>query len=379
MANNNLVELGVWKGDQFAYDKSSKKVLVKTQYGYEPTVGVFAQSELKTHFAEKIASIDVTGGTDATSTTAIKLNIAKSSVKSSTLRYPGDMLYSESDYVMFTFYNYAPPFGSSGSITKTATERSTGPAGYVNYAASNDRSYANPSDLNSIILYMPEDVQAEFGAGWNGAGFGAAAAGALNLTGALGGGQDILSKLQSFGPSVLGGGKAVVFDQVVKQINERIGASITTNQAIGGVTGTILNPNVELMYEAPKLRNFNLKFKLVPRTQPESEQIKKICNTFKKSMLPSFGGSALFGLAQSPNLISVPNLCQVSFMFGNQIHPYLPKFKLCGITNVSINYTASGSYAAFADGAPAATELNVSFLESKLIFSDEVLENGTGI
>jgi hypothetical protein len=311
----------------------------------------------------------------------ITLNINKPAASTSSLRYPRDLNYDQSDYVLFSFYNYAPPFGSSRAITETPTTRSTGSAGYVNYASSNDRSYANPSNLKSIILYMPEDIQTQFGAGWNGAGFGAAAAGVLNVTGAAGGGQDLVSKIQAGFPSGAGGLKAAAFSEVVKKINEFAGASITTNQAIGSVTGTIINPNVELLYEAPKLRNFSLKFKLVPRSDTEADIIRNICNTFKKSMLPSFGGSAIFGLVEAPNLISIPNLCQVNFMTKNNFNEYLPKYKLCGITDVNINYTAAGAYSTVGDkGSPTATELTVSFLESKLVFADEVDDTGgTGI
>ena len=146
------------------------------------------------------------------------------------------------------------------------------------------------------------------------------------------------------------------------------------------MTGTILNPNVELAYEAPKLRNFSLKFKLVPRTGKESKDIKQICNIFKKAMLPKFGGQAIFGASQeTANLITIPDLCQVLFMKGSGIHPYLPRYKLCGITDVSINYTAAGAYATMGDGSPVATELTISFLESKLVFAGEVDIDGGGI
>jgi hypothetical protein len=305
---------------------------------------------------------------------------------SNSLRYPKDISIAEdSDYVFFKFYNYAPPFGGGRDTplraqADTTAKSSNNPWGYSNYADSNDRSYANPSKLKSIILYMPEDIQTQFGAGWNAAGFGAAAAGMLGAAGAFNTQKDYGALLKAFGSSIGGGLKAASFNGLLQGINAVAGADISLNKALGTVTGTILNPNVELAYEAPKLRTFSLKFKLVPRTSTEATDIKRICNTFKKSMLPKFGGQAIFGAQkEAANLITIPDLCQVYFMKGNSFHPYLPKYKLCGITDVSINYTAAGAYATLPDGSPVATELTITFLESKLIFAGEVDEEGGGI
>lgn len=300
------------------------------------------------------------------------------------LRYPSDPpIRPDSDYVIFRFYKYAPPFGGGKDTPNQALPGSTrklSSGGYANYQDSNDRSYANPSTiLKSIILYMPEDIQTQFGAGWNGAGFGAAAAGLLGVTGSANTQKDFGSMVTAGLNAIPGAVKASTFKVLLDGINAMAGANISINQALGSVTGTIINPNVELLYEAPKLRNFSLKFKLMPRSQKEATDIRAICNTFKKSMLPSFGGQAIFGSVEASNLITIPDLCQVSFMKGSSFHPYLPKYKLCGITSVDINYTAAGAYATLSDGSPVATELTVSFLESKIIFAQEISEDGSGI
>ena len=58
---------------------------------------------------------------------------------------------------------------------------------------------------------------------------------------------------------------------------------------MGGVSGTILNPNVEMMYEAPELRGFQLRFKMQARSKNESIAIKKLCYQFKKALHASYG------------------------------------------------------------------------------------------
>lgn len=331
--------------------------------------------------------IDSEGGEDPTKEQTIKLNIRRPNDQSTSIRYPSDpaAIEADSDYVLFSFYPYAPPFGGGRDTPNRADPNSpskspSNPWGYSNYQDSSDRSYNNKSNLQSIVLYMPEDIQTQFGAGWNGAGFGAAAAGMLGVAGSFNTQKDFGALVQAGTTSAMGGVKAATFNALLSGINAVAGANISLNQALGTVTGTILNPNVELAYEAPKLRTFSLKFKLVPRTGKESIAIRKICNTFKKAMLPKFGGQAIFGaVEEAANLITIPDLCQVLFMKGSEIHPFLPKYKLCGITDVSINYTAAGAYATMGDGSPVATELTISFLESKLVFAGEVDIDGDGI
>lgn len=302
------------------------------------------------------------------------------------LRYPAEPgITEDSDYVVFSFFKYAPPFGGGRDSGNRAAQGSTTTTpqsvwGYSNYQNSNDRSYNNESQP-PIILYMPEDIQSQFGAGWNGAGFGAAAAGMLGVAGALNTQKDFGALAQAGISSFTGSVKAATFNALLQGINAVAGANISLNQALGTTTGTIINPNVELAYEAPKLRTFTLRFKLVPRTAGESVIIRSICNRFKKSMLPGFGGQSFFGAnKETANMITIPDLCQVSFMSGGKVHEYLPKYKLCGITDVNINYTAAGAYSTVgADGAPAAVEIALSFLETKLVFAEEVDENGGGI
>jgi hypothetical protein len=303
-----------------------------------------------------------------TEKTIIQFSKPKSNVTNA-LRYPSDpsAIDSNTDYVIFSFYKYDPPFGKGqgGDSEAPIPDKSSG---YNLYAQS---GVGKIPTLNPIILYMPEDIQGQYSARWGGAGFGTLASGLMNLAGTN------LSAIPAGFESLPGVIKSAVFDQITQGINGALNANVSINQVMGGVSGTILNPNVEMMYEAPDLRGFSLSFKMTPRSSGEASNIKKICNRFKKAMLPSFGGQAIFGIVKdSPNLLTIPNVCQVSFMRGNDLHPYLPQYKLSAITDVSVNYTPDGSYATYSGGSPVATELKVSLKEMKILFSDEINEDG---
>ena len=74
----------------------------------------------------------------------------------------------------------------------------------------------------------------------------------------------------------------------------------------------------------------------------------------------------------SENFIQVPSLCKFTFMKGNAPHGWLTQFKACAISNVVVNYTPDNTYATYNDGSPVATEIRLSFQETKLIFRGDV-------
>ena len=296
---------------------------------------------------------------------------ASSDVTGKSLRYPKErQIDSDSDYVVFEFFEYNPPVGKGQKGEPTVPEGAFAGNPTPSFKDYNNSVVAKfPADLPSILMYMPEDVQSQYSQKWGGADFGSFAAGLLNAAGGELNVQDAIN-------NAFGAGKNLVFKGIQELTNKLSGSSISLNQTLGGISGTIMNPNTEMMYDGPNIRTFSLKFKLVPYSEIEAQEIRKICNTFKKAMLPSFGGQAFFGTIQAPNLITIPKVCQVTFMKGNEPHPYLSQYKTCAIDNVSVNYTADGSYATYQDGSPVATELTVSFKEMKNIFAEEIVESG---
>lgn len=283
------------------------------------------------------------------------------------LRYPSHphTIDTNTDYVVFEFFKYSPPFGRGAN----EIDNTTVTGGYDLYQQSQEKSYSNKT-LDPIILYMPEDIQAQYVARWGAAGFGAAAAGMARVAGTQTGAIPAL-----FG-NIPGMFKTATYEAILNTINSFTGSTINIDQLMGGVSGTIINPNVEMMYQAPDLRNLSFKFKMTPKSDREAKSIRDICTRFKKAMLPTFGGQSVFGVIENtPNLLTVPNLCQVTYMQGSKAHPYLPRYKLCAITGVDINYTPDGAYATYEGGSPVATELSISLVETKVIFADEITEN----
>ena len=291
------------------------------------------------------------------------------------LRYPEKVAATkESDYVLFEFYEYQPPFKG---INKGATKDSNNPLAVYNQSAT-DASFYTKTSEQSVVMYMPEDISTGYKANWSGKAFSNLGKDVMASFGSTDFGQLVQNSLNFAGDAASMGIHNIGGKTIGGVISKITGEQISNNDIFGGLRGVILNPNVELLFGGTDLRNFQLRYKLVPRNKTESANIKDIVDVFRKSMLPRFGNGsdiALFASANNNdanNFIKVPNVCKVTFMRGGGPNEDVPQYKMCAITQVDINYTPDGTYATYGDGSMVAIELSLSFQETKLIFAEEV-------
>ena len=91
-------------------------------------------------------------------------------------------------------------------------------------------------------------------------------------------------------------------------------------------TGAILNPNLELILQAPQLRSFNFTFTMSARSRTEATQIKKIIRFFKQGMSVKRSDTSLF--------IVSPNMFRINYLTGEgRQHPSLGRIKNCALSN----------------------------------------------
>ena len=335
------------------------------------------------------------------------------------IRYPSDTIDQESDYVLFNFYRYTPPFKTGGSNTTRRSGVNWGFGGaeeeLTTAAAENSNTtpqqllnqynksgvYSREEVLSPIMLYMPEDVSTSFKANWTGKAFSNLARDAMQTASADGWG-----KLKEAGNTLNNAVRNAVpltGASAIRTATQKItGDSLSNDDIFGAISGVILNPNAEMLFSGMEFRNFSLNYKMVPRNEGEARAIRNIIKTFKTAMLPSHsldGNAKVFGTDTSMKFdemkgwdwwtfgmfsaiannmtsvdnafIAVPNLCLVSFMSGSGLNRNVPQYKMCAITNVDANYTPDGAWATYSDGTPVATTLNISFQETKLIFAEE--------
>ncbi len=319
---------------------------------------------------------------------------------SNTQRWPIDQIQNTTDYVFFQFGKYVPPFGQDAAedLNFRGNDKLDPPIPPNKKRHGYDASIARmevDEAFASVMLPIPQDLSNTLAAGWQGKAFTGMGRAAIA---AVAGGNNAfaLQKAGDFSGNI----KAIQDSLTTNVLNlvPGVGGALDVNDISGSARGVILNPNAELLYDSPELREIGMSFKMVPKNAEEAYTIRKICQTFRKAALPVWGADGDIGLHKltqyetgknsksqgatatkdatakisGENFIRVPHLCKFTFMKGSKPHGWISQFKPCAISNIVVNYTPDNTYATYNNGSPVATEIRLNFQETKLIFRDDV-------
>ena len=138
-------------------------------------------------------------------------------------------------------------------------------------------------------------------------------------------------------------------------------------------TGAILNPNLEMLFGGPSLRNFGFTFKLAPRDAGEATQVRKIIRFFKQGMSVKTSSSNVF--------LKAPNIFVIRYQTFNTdgdeiLHPSLNIIKECALLSCDVQYTPDGTYMTYDDPFRTMTsyQLTLSFGELDPIYDSDYTE-----
>ena len=262
------------------------------------------------------------------------------------LVYPTKLAESKQDVVKFNMLKYDPK--------KFSTERG-------NLGGFGERQIRN--SIGTVTLPIPNGISDTNAVTWGGETMNAVEAmlGNIALTSiksgfAAGAGvvEETAGNLQSGSKEVQSGLAAAFTGLAVGQ---------SGGQFLSRTAGAVLNPNLELLFQAPTLRPFTFTFKLASRSEDESKTIRSIIRFFKQGMSAQRSQSNLF--------LKAPHTFQIQYRHINQEHKFLNKFKECALQSFNVSYTPEGQYATFTDGAMVSYQITMQFQELEPIFNDD--------
>jgi hypothetical protein len=271
------------------------------------------------------------------------------------LKYPIDLNPKEQDFISFTMLKYSPKkyndltsLGESGKITeRDSQEKRFGSRVVLPIQPS-------ISDTNTV----------EWGSDTMDAQSLIAASLALNtiIDGAKGAEETVnqISNLIGKGSEDIKTAYAAGF----------AGAAAGTKGLLTRVTGGIVNPNMELLFNGPQLRSFQFNFTLSAREEKESKVIRNIIRFFKQGMSVKRSTTDLF--LQSPNTFQI----KYHYKGNDKDHPWINKIKECALISCSVNYTPAQNYATFIDGAMTSYEISLQFSELEALYDDDYKNSG---
>ena len=309
------------------------------------------------------------------------------------LRYPYEAITEDTDYLQITIKRYPKDDALSNSNYGDPSNPLNVGIGYK----SSEFGNPNPEELVSdgiILLPMPTQIQDRNQVAYGpdsldpiSAAAGEAAFGTIEAVGAAfgdlaGGGKTLKDfeksagdglaavgkKLQDKAAGLLAAAEATITrDLAAKAASLIPGVNITGQQLLTRATGQILNPNMELLFNAPALRSFSFNFKMTPRDEKEALQVKSIIRSLKRNMSPYTNEQQTF--------LESPNVFELAYRKGNGRHPFLHRFKQCALSDISVNYTGENVYATYGDGTPISMIMTLAFTELAPILRADYEEN----
>ena len=291
--------------------------------------------------------------------------------KFGSFRYPIARLENDSDYLEIKVVEYQPP----GFDTV-----STGSGSGLRLQTSSESLKKNKENiLGTILLPVPESVTDSNGVTWGEDTLNGLAATALGIANDIITANSVNDAVQAGGDRGSDAVKQLVNDKGSISAINSIFASAAVN-ALGGTTspegilarqtGSILNPNMELLFGGVQLRTFSFDFDFAPRDPRESNEIKKIIRALKVSMNAKNGSTSVDD-PESGLFIKSPDIFQLTYKTGSKNHEFLHKFKPMALLNMAVNYTGAGTYATYDNTAPIHMKMNLTLQELNPIYSED--------
>ena len=319
----------------------------------------------------------------------------------SNLKYPEDALYDGytqgQDYIRIKQYKYQPP-------NKDLIQR--GGQGLVDIGLVEGlaRKSARKQQLGLVRLPMPNQIQDSNNVSWGPDQISnltaAIASGVLprvspeNINKILSGDfSNLLQGVKNMNPFQEGQGEGGTLARnalaalktaqggagaqgiIGAKLLNMAGFDVSAESILARGRGVIPNNNMELLFNAPALREFQFNWKMSPRSQEEAVVVNKIIKFFKAGMAVKKQNNTGSGSGAS-YFLGTPNIFDVQFITtGNEQIDGIMRIKECACTACAVNYTPEGNWAAYEQGQPVSVIMTLKFSELEPIYDIDYLEN----
>ena len=175
--------------------------------------------------------------------------------------------------------------------------------------------------------------------------------------------QKIKDNMQLIAPSGndLAGAVSVAGALGGAELLKGVGITVEPDALLARSEGKIINPNAELLFQGPVLRDFGFQYLMVARSKEEGDQIRRIIRFFKEGAAPKY---------QSQSLLGTPDI--FSLEYQTRSNPgILNKFHDMALRTITVDYAPDGFWSAYEDSQPVAVRMSLQFTELRPVYGGE--------
>ena len=144
-----------------------------------------------------------------------------------------------------------------------------------------------------------------------------------------------------------------------RKVADDLGSTVKDDQVIGRARGQIMNPNAELLFEGPVLREFGFKWQLVARSSREGQMIRQIIRKLKIGAAPKFNNTSL---------MEFPDIFHIKYMKGRNELMTANRFEQLALTSMTCDYAPDGTWTTYDDSQPISIRMELNFKELRPIW-----------
>jgi hypothetical protein len=265
--------------------------------------------------------------------------------------------------------------------------------------------------LDTVYLYMPQQLAASYGVSYNPVAMGVAGVAATKGLGTSG--TQIVSEIQAAASDAAPEALFNTISTGLSGLSKTVGVAYQGNgSALSAVSqGKIFNPFEELIFQGVGFRSHPFSWKLVARNEREADDIINIIKFFKVNMLPNFdnksiqpgenpsnttststtpsgsttnaqsAGQTPFGTGTGARYLTVPNRFKISivrvnynaggYTSGNELGNSIYRFKDSLLESMNVSYTPDNQYVSTAQGKVPAVQLDLVFKETAYVTAED--------
>ncbi len=167
--------------------------------------------------------------------------------------------------------------------------------------------------------------------------------------------------------------------QLMAAASKTLGLTVDVDQALNRKFGVVQNPNLELLFTGPQLRDFTFMFRFSPRSSDESAKVRMIIRALKQHMATKKNPKRGAKSESTGNwLLGTPDVFKLRYIKAKtqQDIKGLNKFKTCALKSINVDYTGGlGRFAAYdEDSQPITTFVTLTFGELVPLYDQDYME-----
>ena len=312
--------------------------------------------------------------------------------KTESMSYPLDLNFKQ-DHFKITKFNYVRPSVNQSKSNRKILAGETGP-GYggkyrknSRYSAQNvagDGVINSSKPLGSIFLPMPKATDVN-GVEWGKSELtisGLAALGGANLLTAGGkflarteeemqndkAARDLLvNRREIDGSGATEMGSALYTQAMSKLAGGVFGVELDADTVLARQGGRVLNPNAEMLFQGPVIRDFAFSFLMIARSRKEGDEIRKILRFLKLGMAPKY---------RTTTYLKAPDVFTLEYKNGkgkDDLLRTVNQFNPGGLalTTMNVDYAPNGYWSAYRDSQPVILKMDLNFTELRPIYEGD--------